>query len=407
MIDQLKTILVIVICAGSTFLARGQQSPEKLLDFQVPYFTWGKGIGITSPDSAFTLNIRFRMQNRFGFNTVSGTDLTVNEVEARVRRLRLRFDGYLYNPRLTYVLQLSFSRGDIDFEDTGFPNVVRDAMLIYNFNKHFALGIGQTKLPGNRQRVVSSGDLQLPDRSIVNSIFNIDRDFGIQSYYRNQISGFHFVLRGSVSSGDGRNFNTAQRGLAYTGRVELLPLGQFQNSGDYFEGDLSREPKPKISVGLTWSNNENAIRTGGQLGKFLFQSRDIETFMADFLLKYRGFAFSSEFLNRMVTNPITTDPDDDTNVRYVYDGHGENYQTSYLFRKDYEYVNRYSRVRPGPSIRTLEPQVQQFTLGLNKYLRGHRVKLQTEFTYELRSWMNNTAPDMDSWLWRFQIEAGI
>jgi phosphate-selective porin OprO and OprP len=407
MIDQLKTILVIVICAGSTFLARGQQSPEKLLDFQVPYFTWGKGIGITSPDSAFTLNIRFRMQNRFGFNTVSGTDLTVNEVEARVRRLRLRFDGYLYNPRLTYVLQLSFSRGDIDFEDTGFPNVVRDAMLIYNFNKHFALGIGQTKLPGNRQRVVSSGDLQLPDRSIVNSIFNVDRDFGIQSYYRNQISGFHFVLRGSVSSGDGRNFNTAQRGLAYTGRVELLPLGQFQNSGDYFEGDLSREPKPKISVGLTWSNNENAIRTGGQLGKFLFQSRDIETFMADFLLKYRGFAFSSEFLNRMVTNPITTDPDDDTNVRYVYDGHGENYQASYLFRKDYEYVNRYSRVRPGPSIRTLEPQVQQFTLGLNKYLRGHRVKLQTEFTYELRSWMNNTAPDMDSWLWRFQIEAGI
>jgi phosphate-selective porin OprO and OprP len=406
-IDQLKTILVIVICAGSTFLARGQQSPEKLLDFQVPYFTWGKGIGITSPDSAFTLNIRFRMQNRFGFNTVSGTDLTVNEVEARVRRLRLRFDGYLYNPRLTYVLQLSFSRGDIDFEDTGFPNVVRDAMLIYNFNKHFALGIGQTKLPGNRQRVVSSGDLQLPARSIVNSIFNVDRDFGIQSYYRNQISGFHFVLRGSVSSGDGRNFNTAQRGLAYTGRVELLPLGQFQNSGDYFEGDLSREPKPKISVGLTWSNNENAIRTGGQLGKFLFQSRDIETFMTDFLLKYRGFAFSSEFLNRMVTNPITTDPDDDTNVRYVYDGHGENYQASYLFRKDYEYVNRYSRVRPGPSIRTLEPQVQQFTLGLNKYLRGHRVKLQTEFTYELRSWMNNTAPDMDSWLWRFQIEAGI
>ncbi len=407
MIDQLKILLVIFICVGSTFSAKGQQSPEKLLDFQVPYFTWGKGIGITSPDSAFTLNIRFRMQNRFGFNTVSGTDLTVNEVEARVRRLRLRFDGYLYNAKLAYVLQLSFSRGDIDFEDTGFPNLIRDAMLIYNFNEHFALGIGQTKLPGNRQRVVSSGDLQLPDRSIVNSIFNVDRDFGIQSYYRNQISGFHFVLRGSVSSGDGRNFNTAQRGLAYTGRVELLPLGQFQNSGDYFEGDLSREPKPKVSVGLTWSNNENAIRTGGQLGKFLFQSRDIETFMADFLLKYRGFAFSSEFLNRMVTNPITTDPDDDTNVRYVYDGHGENYQASYLFRKDCEYVNRYSRVRPGPSIRTLEPQVQQFTLGLNKYLRGHRVKLQTEFTYELRSWMNDTAADLDSWLWRFQIEAGI
>jgi hypothetical protein len=29
-----------------------------------PYFTFGKGIGIISPDSLYLLNIRFRVQNR-------------------------------------------------------------------------------------------------------------------------------------------------------------------------------------------------------------------------------------------------------------------------------------------------------------------------------------------------------
>lgn len=387
--------------------AHAQQKAEQLLDYQVPYFTFGRGLGITSPDSAFTMNIRFRMQNRFGFNTESGTDLSVNEVEARVRRLRLRFDGYLYNPKLTYVLQLAFSRGDIDFEDTGFPNIIRDAMVIYNFNTHFALGIGQTKLPGNRQRVVSSGDLQLPDRSVVNATFNIDRDFGIQAYYRNNLAKLHYVLRGSVSNGDGRNFNDTQRGLAYTGRAELLPFGPFRNNGDYFEGDLEREPKPKVSVGITYSYNDNAQRTGGQLGKFLFEPRDLRTFMADVLLKYRGLAFASEFVNRNVKDPVTFDPQDPTLEQHAYDGHGENYQASYLFRRDYEWVGRYSRVRPGEAIRDLEPYLQQLTVGATKYLRGHRVKLQTEITYETRQWLNRTQPNTDSWLWRFQIEAGI
>jgi hypothetical protein len=47
------------------------------------------GISI-SKDSLFLLNLRFRMQNRLGFTTVSGDDLSVKSVDARVRRLRLR-----------------------------------------------------------------------------------------------------------------------------------------------------------------------------------------------------------------------------------------------------------------------------------------------------------------------------
>jgi hypothetical protein len=388
------------------------------LGSQVPYFTYGKGLGIISPDSLFLMNIRFRMQNRAGIETMNASDWEPNIIEGRVRRLRLRFDGYVYNPKLTYVLQLSFSRGDIDYEDSGFPNIIRDAMVIYNFNKHFAIGIGQTKLPGNRQRVNSSGDLQLPDRSIVNSEFNVDRDFGVQLYYRNAIKGFNYVLRSAVSSGDGRNFNNAGsssttssdvavNGLCYTGRIELLPFGEFTNNGDYFEGDLEREPKPKLSLGGGYSNNENAKRSGGQLGKYLFESRDIETTMFDLLYKHNGWAFAGEFLKRHARNPVTVNPDDATDEQHVFAGHGQNYQGSYLFRNNYEIVTRYSVVVPDNDIELVEPKMEQYTLGATKYLRGHRVKLQTEFTYAKDTWRETPDDNHEYFIIRFQVEVGI
>ena len=398
------TIFLVWICS---------QSHAQEINKQVPYFTYGKGLGITSPDSMFLMNIRFRMQNRIGMVTNTTTDWSPEAVEARIRRLRLRLDGYVYSPKLTYVIQLAFSRGDMDYDDTGFPNIIRDAMVIYNFNKHFALGMGQTKLPGNRQRVTSSGDLQFPDRSIVNSQFNIDRDFGVQAYYRNKLGGFNYVLRGAVTSGDGRNFNEAQGGLAYTGRVELLPFGEFTNNGDYFEGDLAREPKPKISIAGGFSKNEDAVRSGGQLGKFLYAPRDIETAMFDFLFKYNGWAFAAEYIHRNATDPITYSTDDPTEQQHVFVGYGQNYQGSYLFRNNYEIGLRYSRISPDNVLQTTlavdsrEPERTQYTIGATKYLKGHRVKLQTEFTLEQDKWPLPENPDREYFIMRFQIEVGI
>lgn len=371
----------------------------------IPYFSYGKGLGITSPDSLFMLNIRFRMQNRLGLISEAGSNMSIDEVEARVRRLRLRFDGFIYTPKLNYVIQLAFTRADMDYDDTGFPNIVRDAMVQYAVNKHFSVGFGQTKLPGNRQRINSSGDLQLPDRSIVNATFNIDRDFGIQLYYNNSIRALYYILRGAISSGDGRNITASGRGLAYTGRVELQPLGKFTNGGDYFEGDLAREPKPKVAFGVAYSNNEDAVRSGGQLGKYLYDPRDIGTGIVDFLFKHNGWSFAAEYIQRNATNPVTMNVEGD--VRFVYVGHGQNFQGGYLFRNNFEIVGRYSKVRPDSEIQTLTQMKQQYAMGATKYIRGHRLKIQSDLTYEDNTWLSGPNQDQDYWMWRFQIEIGI
>lgn len=397
----LSLCLIILISA----LAYSQTAPTA----EIPYFSFGKGLGIASPDSMYLLNIRFRMQNRAAFTTESSSNLDISEVEARVRRLRLRFDGFVYNPKLTYVIQLSFSRSDQDFDDTGVPNVVRDAMMFYAFNKHFTLGLGQTKLPGNRQRVNSSGDLQLPDRSIVNTRFNIDRDFGVQAYYNNTIGDFAYLLRGSVTSGEGRNSNKSDQGLAYTGRVELLPFGTFTNGGDYFEGDLMREPKPKLSIGLTYSANQNATRVGGSIGKYIYEPRDITTHMADLLFKYKGFAFAAEWVDRVSNNPVTINASNDT--AYVFTGFGQNFQSSYLFKNNFEIVGRFSQVLPQNIILSDDDSgrqdIKHYTIGVSKYLRGHRVKLQSDLTYETRRFPSFADYNVSNWQLRFQVELGI
>src|SRR6476620_3951096 len=120
----------------------------------LPYYSFGKGVGITSPDSLFQFNIRFRMQDRLTYFDNEGQDAFY---EAQVRRLRLRFDGFVGNPKFLYVIQLSFGAGDVGSEKPGENlNVIRDAVFYYRPNTHWQFGFGVTKLPGTRQTVNSS-----------------------------------------------------------------------------------------------------------------------------------------------------------------------------------------------------------------------------------------------------------
>src|SRR5690606_38791141 len=194
---------------------KAQETDERSMRFN--------GLEYKSKDSLFYINFRFRMQSRLGFTTRDGDSFEINEWDARVRRLRLRGDGYILGEKLSYSFQLSFSRGDQDFDNTGVANIVRDAVVFYHFNKNFYVAFGQNKLPGNRQRVNSSGQLQFAERSIVNSALTVDRDFGLKAYYSNKIGNSVYHIKGAVSTGEGRSVNNTDKGLAYTGRLEFLP----------------------------------------------------------------------------------------------------------------------------------------------------------------------------------------
>ncbi|CAN5120807.1 hypothetical protein BH09BAC1_BH09BAC1_19970 [soil metagenome] len=364
-----------------------------------------KGLQYMLKDSTFYINFRFRMQNRLGYYSKSATDLNVDRWEARVRRLRLRFDGFVLTKKLAYSIQLSFSRGDQDAENTGVANIVRDAVIYYKPNPKLHFAFGLNKLPGNRQRVNSSGQLQFAERSIVNSALTLDRDFGIKVYYYGNIGNFLYNLKGAISTGEGRSPIFTSAGLAYTGRVEFLPLGKFKDDGDYSEGDLEREPTPKLSIAAGYSYNHKSSRSGGQLGKELYEERSMGTIIVDMCFKYRGWAYNAEFLKRTVNNPYTMN--DQGDVRYAYAGQGTNHQVSYCFPRMYEIAFRYSWLDPAKSISTSEKIKEILELGATKYLRKHRIKVQLSTFYDIRGHDYSIHNPKNSWGGLFQVELGI
>jgi phosphate-selective porin OprO/OprP len=240
---------------------------------------------------------------------------------------------------------MDWSDADASTQNTS-PNVVRDAMIFYKPIKNLQFALGQGKLPGNRQRVISSGAQQFYDRSIVNVNFTPDRDFGFFINYTAHLGKTFTVLtKLAATSGEGRNSVSSNAGLAYTGRIELLPFGQFTDGGDYYEGDLAREPKPKISIAGGYHFNDLAVRTGGQLGKDLFATRSFNVYMADFVFKYKGIALSSEYVRRD-TDGSPTVIGSDAKSRTIVTGDGINTQLSYCFKNMFEVALRHSLVSP-------------------------------------------------------------
>ncbi|NLN32919.1 MAG: porin [Flavobacteriaceae bacterium] len=371
----------------------------------LPYYSYGKGLGLTSPDSIFQLNIRFRMQNRATFNHFEDGE---ESIDAQVRRLRLRFDGYVGSPDFMYSIQLSFAPEDVgELEEGKNINIIRDAVIVYKPTDHWDFSFGQTKLPGNRQRLNSSGALQLTDRSINNSRFNIDRDFGIQVHNTNEFEDkLSYNFRGAVSLGDGRNWtDNEDTGIALTGKAEIYPFGAFKKTGAYFEGDLMRETKPKLMLSGAFHQNNQAKRERGQTGNELFEQRTMRSTFADMIFKYDGWSLMSSYMNRTAKNPITVNPEDENDVRYVFVGQGVDIQGSYLFRNNYEIIGRYSNQWVDKEIRAFEPNTQQFSLGLTKYIWEHAFKLQAEATYEMKDYFLDK--NTNNWYIRFQVEIGI
>lgn len=371
----------------------------------LPYYNYGKGVGLTSPDSIFQFNIRFRMQNRATYIQNESED---GAIDAQIRRLRLRFDGYVGNPHFIYAIQLSFAPGDVgEVKDGENINIIRDAVVFYRPNKHWNFGFGQTKLPGNRQRVNSSGGLQLTDRTINNAKFTIDRDFGFQTHYQNEHDNkFSYNVRSAISTGEGRNStDKPDNGLAYTGKVELFPLGVFSKDGAFFEGDLKREPKPKFMLSGAYQFNNKARRTGGQLGDDLFQKRDMQSILLDGMFKYNGWAFMTAYMQRIAKDPITVNPVDATDIKYIFTGSGFDYQLSYLLPSNYEIIGRFSTQKVNNDIKLLAPDAKQYSIGVTKYVWEHAFKAQMELTMDDLNYFDGTSKQ--NWYVRFQVEIGI
>ncbi len=353
---------------------------------------FGKGLfNLVGKDSTWTMKIGARMQFLTTAQWDSDSDGLSNPSSSfLVRRARLKFDGFAFSPKLKYKLELGLSNRDIggasEFTNNA-PRYILDAVLKWNFHENFELWVGQTKLPGNRERVVSSGNLQMVDRSLLNKRFNIDRDMGLQLRHHFNLSD-KFIVREalSIAQGEGRNVTTGNLGgHQYTARLEFLPFGNFKSKGDYKGSDLKREETPKLSIATSYDFNNNAVKNRSNQGSYMkndvgFYKTNISTVFVDAMFKYKGFSFMGEYAHRDAKDPIAKNSDGTPTGDIVQVGNGLNLQTGYLFSKRWEVSGRYTNIALDKNI-TGKGSENQYTLGLSKYIAGHKLKVQTDVSY--------------------------
>ncbi|WP_081212141.1 porin [Salegentibacter sediminis] len=370
--------------------------------------TFGKGlINIVAKDSSYSMSFAARFQSLYTseWEFPHYEDFETGESNLLIRRSRLKFGGFALTPKLEYKIEIGLSNRDISggSKYTGnTPRYILDAVLKWNFYENFELWAGQTKLPGNRERVISSANLETVDRSLVNSRFNVDREMGVQLHHFIDL-GNDFIIKEALalSQGEGRNVTTGNEGgFQYTGRLEALPFGNFD---DYKGADLKREPEPKLGVGMSYDYNNNAVRTRSNSGAYmetdagLFET-DIKTFFLDAMFKYRGWSVMAEYAKRTADEAVAVNSDGTPTGDIVNVGEGFNLQTGYVFKNNFQLTGRYTSLDKAGGISGLGIQ-DQYTLGLSKYIVGHKLKVQTDLS------LNNYEDDIDnSLMFRFQID---
>ncbi len=135
----------------------------------------------------------------------------------------------------------------------------------------------------------------------------------------------------------------------------------------------------------TYNFNADAVKTRSglwldymQLSMMgLFQT-DITTHFVDVVAKYKGWSLLTEMTQRDAAAPVATNSDVTSTGDVVLVGKALNTQMGYLFKNNLELALRYSEIKYDQITGSSNPK--EITLGLSKYVVGHKLKFQADIT---------------------------
>ena len=268
---------------------------EKLIDQElIEQAAREMQVRVTSADERFRLEVRARGQIAYD---VRGPDDWRHQIQ--IRRARLQLSGYTFSPNVRFKLEIALSPADVGISDSQVDGVPTRSPLLdfyvdFRHLRDLQVRVGQYKVPSNRQRVISSGNLQLVDRSILNAEMTLDRDVGFDLRSADFLGLGKLRYYAGVYMGRGRGARGYDDfGLMYLGRVEVLPFGLFD---DYVEGDFDRTG-PRLSLGAGYVHVDRARRNRGILGDVPVDGGTTDThhLFVDAHFKARGFSLLAEW----------------------------------------------------------------------------------------------------------------
>jgi phosphate-selective porin OprO/OprP len=195
----------------------------------------------------FGADIQHRLQFRYAWpfdrDPRSLDELDAETSSFMVRRARFKLQGYTFRPWLAWYFQYDWSQP-----------VLRDFSIELKRVPWLRVLVGRRKVYFNDERVTSSGKQQFVNRSIVNDIFTVDRQQGIQIFGRlfaESLADVTYYAGVFAGRGVGERLNDDLR-MMYTGRLQWNALG---GELDFSQSDLEFHHDPAVGLAVAGATN--------------------------------------------------------------------------------------------------------------------------------------------------------
>lgn len=314
-------------------------------------------LSIRTTDGRYSLNFGARLQMRYTYKDRDEDFEDPDTQSIDVQRARLIFGGNIYNKDLHYYVEIDADKFDIG---------VKDIYVYWTPLAELNAKIGYFKVPFNRQRMTTSGQLLFPDRSLANDFFAQDRDYGLDLY--GKPFGGYMEYHAAVLQGAGQdqadwfqgkeNFDNE---LMFVLNARYNPFGKYNY---YDEPDLDYSETLKATIGAAAAFNAK---------KKDVKQEDFDNIagVVDWGVKYKGFSWNNEYY-LMSNDPESHGSSVDSDGFYTQVGY-------FVLPKKLELAGRYSMIDPDDDISN---DIQrEYTFGVNYYFRGHRSKVQADFSH--------------------------
>jgi hypothetical protein len=168
-------------------------------------------------------------------------------------------------------------------------------------------------------------------------------------------------------------------------RLIITPFGPFD---DYLEGDYLRLRRPRLAIAVGGAYNQSTNRSMSTHGTTLtLGTFDYGHAAADVTLKWAGFSMIAEFLYRQSRQGSNTGLVNGTLAReWSRSALGYVVQIGAMVHRRLELVARWDDLRPlgqtDPTLIALTAASgKEIAGGLNVYINGHALKVQSAYTY--------------------------
>lgn len=385
----MKTLVAAILCGtmlGSAVLrAEGGPDPAQLPEpsatpSPVPPIEYIplRGFAFRTPDKLFEMAVGFNLQlrfTRFDYDQVAGALEDANEF--RIRRFKLYFTGYAFDPRLTYRMQLAFE----NVNNTRL--LLDDIWLNYRFMDEISAQMGQSKTPYSRNELYNDGVIEFQERALAVDAFKPGRDMGASIL--GSLGKGRLTYMAGVFGGDGQNtLRTSDHAMPMI-RLVANPIGQIGVG----ESDLEGRTTPALSFGIDGftntlkktgdtvleSSTPNYASPTGWFGKNigLFATGEnifIESASADVQLKWMGLSVQGEYF-------VGHAKGDTSGVKLR--AYGWYAQSGYLvIPHKVELAARYSLVDANRAV--FRDQSSVVTGAATWYIKRNNVKLQLDYS---------------------------